>query len=648
MIANFLYSQYQTLKIIAALNEGKGSITTKFLENNINKLESGLRSSLYNETLKESFNYHLGNNEKWANKKHVKIALEFDRKKFSLIQLGIEKECYKFTLRYMCMYSIEKILEYSYAKINKEIYENLLEVLSAIIKDIDESMKNNIYEIANAEINLNEALICFNIVAIIISRLNNPFGLIKKYELTSTLNSSMIHSIDLIFKFKLVANLELENSLGKHNKLLSYKTTDDYLSGIFLFMNKLRKIKEPLSYGKVVEDTKSELSILTLIEKLQSKLINEIDTLKHIEALKNYIVEYMYDDHRILSRKTADDFLKLIKSKSINFTAPKSLSEVSNKIDPITNLRNRKILALIRSIMNDDKSWAVTILKYFMELIKNSLDNPELLFGLYKVIYSGITGETYDNSAFYKKFFGEAKAESKYEYNVDKNESKAIKGFIEIQGIEALIEILSINFCSKKNTEVKNDIISTMTSNLILEFLNIQMISNQLLKQPLLVMELAKCSGLRNVAAAFIRKLLMIAKYATVGILNDNINKNNYLPLALMDYNKNCIDKGNLEHMLVFTDAILDSLSEESEGTSSESYKLALYETCDLEALFESLKYINKKEHIGATLIFITKFIYGLQRCNDLISKRIKESNLIKNKIIYKFIKQSITKVIIY
>ena len=96
-------------------------------------------------------------------------------------------------------------------------------------------------------------------------------------------------------------------------------------------------------------------------------------------------------------------------------------------------------------------------MNYFIDLVQKNLNDKELLFGLYKLIYCGVTGEVQDNKSYSIKILSKDIETGKYIKYQEDNDSKAIKGFLEIKGILKLLNLLSTN---------SNNIF--MTGNLIL------------------------------------------------------------------------------------------------------------------------------------------------------------------------------------
>ena len=111
-------------------------------------------------------------------------------------------------------------------------------------------------------------------------------------------------------------------------------------------------------------------------------LVGNIDNIQGSsnKVLKAYITEYLYRSRIAISRENADLFIKLIESKTFNFTAPEN--EFKDIDEPMERFINYLIITLLKIIVDNDNAWAETILNHLLCLIKKYETNERLLFGI--------------------------------------------------------------------------------------------------------------------------------------------------------------------------------------------------------------------------------------------------------------------------
>jgi len=591
--AKLIHYQYQGFSILAALDGSK-----EFVKLYAEALEKGIRESC--DKLNDCYEVALGKEEYWMTslKDHVKVNYLFNRKILTVVKFSEDRMSHRFTPRYECLYYTKKAIKLLATKESQALLEKLLETIMTLLKLKSTLLKQEKLPTNNVESHLNEILICFNIIKHIINNPNPP--LLSKLNDLSFLKPLIYSYITLIFKHKFLYNTYDEN------EIISYRTTHDYLSGLFRFMSEVKNAKEFTSYTR---STNTKTSILKLFEEI----INEL--LKYIEnsiILKDYIVEYLYKNNRNITKQTVECLVKIVETTS--FTAPKSISgEI--KEQGMKALTNKRIVSLLNTILNDDKFWAESILGHLIELIKELYNNKELLFGIYKLIYCGLTNTVCSNIEFYTKLF------TKAEVIVDKEYSKAIKGFANIEGTTQILNVI-INDLYKTELE---DIIE-MTSKFIIILLDIPLLAEKLLKESALIMKVLEASHSISFTTRFIQKLLELVKQSAK-ITED------YLPLALI---KLTINNKNTEKTLIFIKLVINFLSQEF--TSIVVHQAFLKERIDLPSLFIT-------PLTGEIAILYMRLVYKLQKNNDQVAKDIKKSKLIKGKVLYKFIKDCIQKV---
>lgn len=626
--ARILSFQYHTLTILTTLNACNDSFVQ-----HIETLSRGIRESLLNNRLHKCYSLPLGQNECWVSEERAEISCLFGREKIAVVRMG--SGC-RVTTRCVCLGYVEKAFKGVVVKGNQVLLEKVLETIAETLKDISERLKEFMgmkltIELGEVEIYLNEALICFSILRWMLANLSDPFALLSKFGYVDLLKPLLDSYIGLILRLGLV------KGSFKDSEVVSYKTAHDYLSGVFLFMSELKNKRELLSYGRAAKGAGAKSLILGLFEEVIQNLVKEIDKTEKIATLKHYIVEYFYRTNRNFSRQTAECLVSLVESRSIFFTAPRDFAE-GIKETRMQSLTNKRAITLLNTILNDDKMWAETVLNYMLELVKEHYRNVELLFGIYKLIYCGVTDTICNNSMFYEKMFsrGDRQDESS-KHAMGRESSKATKGFVDIEGITQLINILLCNLYKEDFERV--GIVVEMTGNFIIELLDVALIAEQLLKRMEIVVKVLEESHSTSFTIKFIRKLLLLVKYSPKIVTAD---KGNYLPLTLMEMARSAVAGKNMKKALTLVALVVDFLSHES-GASVAAHQAALSESVALQMLLVETE--SSAPFVGEVVLMCVRLVYHMQKQNDTVAESIKKSKLIAGKQLHYFVKSKIEKV---
>ena len=659
LVAGFLCYQFQALAMIIALNEGRSFMKTAALDSIKVVLETFAcmyEEMLANEVLRKVYEIRLGEDEMWVtlDKLHVKIAIGFSKKKFTIIQLNSPPENPHFSLRYMILYYILKSIRLLPLEENPLMKEKILKIVAVVLKDnrgvltIKDPITSK--DMIGIEIVLNEYLVLFNIIKRIIPKVGDPLARLDKFDYINYL-------IPIIEKyFNVVMRLDLMVKCSQVNDCveLSYKTTNDYLSGLFNFLDKVRDAKSSIS---LLKTTKSEIKgstaiILNFIEEVTGKIVQSIDTIEGtehgLEILKFYIIEYLFDNDNLFSKQTAEHILKLLMSTRFHFTSPKSLQSLfDSKVTRETSLENetnKRMVALVNKVMECDKIWAETILDHFITLIPTLLNDEESLFGICKFIYCGVTGNCISNLSFFNKLFNKEYEEVKDMRNIkkkQKEESKSIRGFVNIKGIHKLIDILLMRVYEDGVRVSKSENAVIMIEQLLLELAGLPLVAQQLLSEVSLPAKFLNYINVacdpRKITVKLLTILLRLVRQS------EKINENdNYLPTQIIGYIRENTDKP--KEALKFARVIINFLTQEANTPPITNHQLAINNIVDMKHVLKILEESNDKAYIGKQLITTLEYLNVVQRNNNYVTKKI--SNLIRNNKMYLLIKQK--KVISY
>ena len=527
----FLCYQFQILVMLVSMNEGRSFMKVAALDSIkviYETLERFAKMCFTDPVLKEIYSIRLGKSENWISINNVMIAYAFNRKKFSLIQLGPLASTPQFSLRYIIFYYILKIAQLLSFDDNPIMKERLLGLVLLLVKDGTEFIEAKLEqkepltkeELADVEIVLNESLVSANIIKRILPRIADPFAMLEKLGFIQIIKRFIELLIISSLEFGLVG-LPEEMKKNEITDCASYKVAKDYIYGVFNFLSKLKNTKDlvgPATPTRIAFKGSKD-SFLTLIEEITCRIIEGIDNLKgkeeHLQLAMTYLVEYLFDNRKLISRQSAEYIIKLISSNRFHYTSPKSLEE--NELElPLEKLTNERICILLVDIIEYERTWAETILQHLINTIRMLLNNEKLLFGLCKLILCGVSSKCLDNSEFYKIIFEPNRKEMNFEqYSklLINTKSKIIKSFIEIKGINELMNIL-LNDCHKKNANKKSIMI---IEGLFLELAGIPSIAEQIigrLSVSMVFLDYLKYGDTaRNVVVSFVEKLIIEFKY---------------------------------------------------------------------------------------------------------------------------------------
>ena len=125
--------------MMVTVNEGRSFMKTAasdFRKMAIETFERRIRLSLNNITVKQIYNYFLGNYETWntIGLNHVIMSVGLEKKKFHIISLK-GKHNTRFSLRYMNLYYVLKILKLLPLDENLVLKERILDLAAKVLKD---------------------------------------------------------------------------------------------------------------------------------------------------------------------------------------------------------------------------------------------------------------------------------------------------------------------------------------------------------------------------------------------------------------------------------------------------------------------------------------------------------------------------------
>jgi len=669
LIATFLYYQFQILAMIVALNEGRSFMKTAATESIKSSFETfgfSVKGSISNPLIKEIYKTQLGDNETWVtlSQEHMKAAIGFDKVKFYIIQLSPEIKSPRFSLRYMTLFYLLRFLQLLSLDENIFVKEQALELVASVLKDNlefveDKATKKNLTleDMINIEIAFAENLVCLSMLKRTAPKTGDHSALLDKLGFLHFFKPVIESYLRLALKFHLIITFE-----GKDAKweTVSYKTTRDYVSGIFNFLN---KVKNATGLTRMSRSGSSVATILTLVEETLGTLIKNIDSIEGTEnellIIKAYIAEYLFDNRHTMSRQTAEHVIKLIASKRFHYTSPYPLldSEMQQEL-PLEKITNKRIITLLQHIIEYDKAWAEIILQHLVKLIPELLKDEEYLFGLCKLIYCGVTGEFHDNDSFYKKIFKENSEPITYQsYNKIelRGESKAIKGFIDIKGVSELTNTLLTKFYKDGNKLIESDRVIRMVENLFLEIIGLPLISQQVLNEIQLVtnfLEYIKVESDSNgVTVKFLEKLLAAIKYKpkTYEKVHDLINeKSNYLPQHIITFIRTNFQSTNTRDIMLaisFVELLVKFVTQEPKAPSIKGHQTAIGNIVNLENFLDDQRKHMDKPYIGRMVKVFLMFLGKLQENNKSEAIKFNKSSIIREKKFYKFLKELISKV---
>jgi len=598
-ISELLCYCFQTLTILVAVNERANiEIVPNLIKTAVELIKDYLKKSYSNDLLKQVYSYGISQCEEWeiGIKSNERLAVAFERKKFSLIQLTPEAPVY--SLRYMLLYFLSKpsLFNIIADQIDKALISTILLIQ---IKDLSATHE----EETNTELKLNEALVCMKFIKRVLIILKDSLIILETKEgLRELIINSIISAVNnekvaFIDKWKKKTDL-VEN----FSNIVSYKTSNDYIAIIFKFLNETGSIL-PL----FIEDT-----IINLINILNTIKGKE----KQIRILKTYIVELLFDKRRIIIDETVECFICLIGSNTFHFTSPKSLPP---KLCELEDLMNKRVVILLGSMIESKAEWAKKLLEYFIEQLSTK---KAQLFGLCRLIYCSLTGKLCDNELFYNRFFNSKEYTVKYEKSVESN-TKAVEAFVDIEGINTLMNIL-----------IKHSGSIALLESLLLELSSIKQVSEQLLKEPQAIIQFIALSNNETTSLALTNQLLQIAKH------NQLATETNYFPLSLIKFIRDSIiskEKSKSITTLPLMKLMVQFLSYEPGLTSLKNHQLILSKNMEVDNFFEVM--VNNKELVKEHYESFLMLLGGLQRDNDEVAKSIDSLELIAKKKLYRSLK---------
>jgi hypothetical protein len=676
-IATFLCYQLQILAMMVALNEGRNFMKTAATESIKTSFETfgfSVKSSISNPLIKEIYRTHLGDNETWVtlDQEHIKAAIGSDRIKFYIIQLSSQIKSPRFSLRHMTLFYLLKFLQLFSLEENVTIKEHIFELIASVLKDNlefveEKALKKDLTleDMISIEIAFSESLVCLSMLKRTAPKTSDHSALLDKLGFMHFLKPVIECYLKLALKFHLIVTFSKDTGYNEESKWksVSYRTTHDYVSGIFNFLHKVKNAKDQVGLTRISRSGSSAATILTLVEEILGTLIKSIDFIEGTDnellMLKVYLAEYLFDNRLTMSRQTAEHVIKLITSKRFHYTSPHPLLDSESQQElPLEEITNKRIITLLQHIIEYDKTWAEIILQHLVKLIPELLRDEECLFGLCKLIYCGVTGEFRDNSSFYKKIFKESSEPLTFQsYNKiePRGESKAIKGFIDIKGVSELTNTLLTKFYTNGTKLIESDRVIRMVESLFLEIIGLPLISHQVLSEiPLIIsfMEYIKIGPDPNaVIVKFLEKLLAAIKYKSKihEKVHELINeKSNYLPRHIITFIRTNIQSKNTRDVMLtipFIELLVKFITQEPKAPSVKGHQTAIGNIVDLEMLLDEQKEHMNEPYIGQMLKVFLMFLGKLQENNKTEAIKLNNSSIIREKKFYKFFKELISKV---
>jgi len=603
--SHFLCIQYKMLIILLDLIQNTATLN-EIISNCYELIEQSIR-----HLLNKTYEYPLGKDEAWIEgiQRYVKVATCVNKPLFTIISLSKSNVQPKFSLRYLCLYCLYRAVTLMTSKKIDNIKKSLVDLMELILKSLLDAYNTKYH--MNTELLLNETLTFFLILKSIISCISKPSEVLNKLDNNKLLNSLITSYVNTILKYKLIA-ITFDT--------ISYKHAYDYIAVLFIFLQEVNRIRDKLKHT-----LKNQIFFGEFIGKLIKKL-DEVDE----EVMVDYIIEYLFEDN-VISKQKAECIVNLLTTKSVHFTSPYNLDNILH--EPI--VRNKRIQIMLKKVIEDDKLWAETILKHLIDLVKTKSDEEAIVFGLYKLIHCACSGLIYTNNSFNSLIFDKELNDINfdiYSTNTQRGETKAIRGFIDIKGINTLISLLKDNLIS-------NSKVTIMTENLILKLTEIPAISQQLISNSLIIVDFLNCPK-RDVALKLLSKLMRMAKFSSEDNNIEILNTENYLPIALtrhltLKFN----EKEELGKLIPFMDLIVKFLEEEHGAYSVNRRQVLLSTYFNIKTVFTELRENKNSPFINEAIKNFLKLICNLQLHNKTVAKSICNYKALKIEELSKFLK---------
>ncbi len=663
-VAYFLYYQFQTLAMLSAFNESRSFMKTAAsdcIRLAFETLERSLRASMGSAALKEAYTLPIDGHETWMvdQQPHVKIAVQFGKKKLALVQLGAGSASPLFSLRYIAIYYALKITQMMISRKIFTFEERTLETIAIVLKDTAELLGQALIsppkELTRVEIALNEDLACFNVIKRILPSGDDPFAILEKLGYTRLIKELVGIHLATALKLGLVAPAELKS------EPVSYKRVHDYVAGVFNFVSRLRDIKSS-KLSKIATKT-TKASIGNLAEEVFGEIIGTIDTMSAAESsllvLKTYVVEHLFNCKNVVSRQTAEHLIRLIESKAFHFTSPNTFAELDpaapGKENKLNKTNNRRIVTLLNEVVAYDKNWAETILGHMMGQIKPLYSREEQLFGLYKLIYCAVANEVHDNASFSSKFLINTAPVARptratYTEYESRSENKAVQAFLDIKGVDQLFEILQVTYKAmllEPGRAIQPfSAAARMTEQLFLNLNSIPAVAEQvLLKSPGIATEFLEFFALgehvQTVVVSFMQRLLAAIKYSgnSAKFQASPDIRNAYFPLRLLDF----VRSQPRERTVPLLELLVNFVAPEAGVRSLEQIQSVMMGSQALDTFFSVVR--SPGPSAGIVLELFVRFLGGLQFHNDTVAIQIAGSPVLAKKELYQFIKGEIVQV---
>lgn len=590
----FFYYQFQTLAVLNSLSETRNFMKNAahdYIRTSLRIFEGSINRSLSDSLLRKILNHRIGEKELWVAKQHKKLACFFGRKRFSMLHLGPGAP--RFSLRYMNLYYISKLnkvvaskkelsLE-SVAKVFKELSEFIM------LKLIDAPSKDYI------EVELNETLVCLFIFKQILAGIDQPMRLLESMGCTAIFRGLIESFIDLVLEQKLY-----DSSIEK-----------DYISEILQIITDFRADKD----RRLPKDGSFKGFFLLLGDEIMDSLVDKIDTAEGA-PLKWYVIESLFENRQIKSWRRADYVLKLVVTKSIHNTSPKSLREL--EVEPWESEANRKIIMILNEVLEFEREWIEESLQTSLEIIRQILDDETALFGIYRLLLCAYKNEVHDNVSFYNLINADFPRDitfDKYLKCRERKEATAVKTFAGIKGIYELADILLQCF-----TANSTDMIKKMTSSFFMQL--VPYFADQIIYDSSILDGLFKNS----------------VKYPELGgIIADLL----YVLIKELKYNLELTCKGIFLRKLLtlvrttrantvaYFQLLTDSLTSEPGALELSEYQMLLAKSTCLEIMFETVKERIAEPYISTLIVIFMHFMNELRKGNTLIISEMNYSPIV-------------------
>lgn len=656
LISQLIYIQYQLLGILLkliAMSEMKTMSANEIINKSFEIVERFMKTSFGDELLEGVYEYPIKSSEFLADsvQGHIKIAACVSKPLFFLIHLKKVEAAPEFSLKYLCLHYLNEILQLMASHKIDIVKEKLMDLLLVVLKKALINFDKKMCCYRDVEIALNETAMGFTILKTISQAMHDPLELFCKPEHKQFFNSLFDSYTTSVIRHELIAFADAPFSSCR---VVSYKSTYDYIAVLFKLFSALNELQ---GSACCTESPKApaKFSMLAASEEFIGKLIKELDEVKGykkgVRVVTDYIIEYLSDSAHSISRQRAECAVNLLSASSINFTAPATLASV-RLAEPAESLRNRRVLATLKRTIEGNKFWAETILRHLVEVAKSKCGEEETMFGLCKLLYCAVAGEVCGNRRFGEIVFGKVVKTVDYKSyagSVQRGESKAVKGFISIKGINTLMLLLrsiTSGNAHKKRSENKA---ATILEGLILRLIEVPDIAEQLIDHPSTAMDFLNYPR-SEVVAQFVGTLLKMAKFGYEENTCESVSAAAYFPSAIILHLTHILSEDDKEDeelgkAILLMKLVEDFLDQEDKVPLAKDRQALVSKNIKMKVMLKALKKKCSHRLIGKAVKRFLGLVCKLQLHNEEVAKQVCGPKALNVNKLCKFLKRLVINV---